>query len=135
MKRFWLRLRQFSGQFWFIPALFTVVAVVLAELGITLEERHGIPRELNFIYAGGETGARSLLGAVASSSIGVAGTVFSITIAALSYAAGSMGPRLLDNFTRDRGNQLVLAVFIGTFAFTLYSLRAVQGGENPFVPH
>lgn len=94
------------------------------------------PTELKFIYAGGETGARSLLGAVASSSIGVAGTVFSITIAALSYAAGSMGPRLLDNFTRDRGNQVVLGTFIATFAFTLYSLRAVQGGEeNPFVPH
>ncbi|WP_337193211.1 DUF2254 family protein, partial [Deinococcus xianganensis] len=73
---------------------------------------------------------------MASSAIGVAGTVFSITIAALSYAAGSMGPRLLDNFTRDRGNQAVLGTFIATFAFTLFSLRSVQGGEDaPFVPH
>lgn len=136
MKKLWLRLSQLTQGFWFVPAMFTVLAVVLAELGISLEEQYGVPKQLTFIYGGGETGARSLLGAVASSSIGVAGTVFSITIAALSYAAGSMGPRLLDNFTRDRGNQVVLGIFIATFAFTLYTLRAIQGGEeNPFVPH
>ncbi|MFD1733636.1 DUF2254 domain-containing protein [Deinococcus malanensis] len=74
--------------------------------------------------------------AVAGSAIGVAGTVFSITIAALSFAAGTMGPRLLDNFTRDRGNQVTLGVFIATFAFSLYSLRVVRGvDEQPFVPH
>lgn len=136
MKRLWLRLQQFTSQFWFVPAVMTVVALALSELGLTLEQRYGVPDGLRFVYTGGETGARTLLGAVASSSIGVAGTVFSITIAALSYAAGSMGPRLLDNFTRDRGNQVVLGTFISTFAFTLYSLRAVQGGEDaPFVPH
>lgn len=136
MTKFWIRWQQFSTQFWFIPAVMTVLALVLAELGIVLEERYGVPNSLNFVYTGGESGARSVLAAIASSSIGVAGTVFSITIAALSYAAGSMGPRLLDHFTRDRGNQVVLGTFIATFAFTLYTLRSVQGGEeNPFVPH
>lgn len=136
MKRLLFRARQTSEQFWFIPALMTLAAVMLAALGIELEERHGLPPELTFIYSGGETGSRSLLSAIASSSIGVAGTVFSITIAALSYAAGSMGPRLLDNFTRDRGNQVTLGIFIATFAFSLATLRSVQGGEDaPFVPH
>lgn len=135
MKRLWLQVQQWTSQFWFLPALMTLLALVLAEWGITAEERYGVPEGLNFIYGGGETGARTLLGAVASSAIGVAGTVFSITIAALSYAAGSMGPRLLDNFTRDRGNQIVLGIFIATFAFSLYSLRAVQGGDHAFIPH
>ncbi len=136
MKRFKLRLRQLSQQFWFIPALMTVLALVLAECGITLEERVGVPDGLNFLYGGGESGARSVLAAVAGSSIGVAGTVFSITIAALSYAAGSMGPRLLDNFVKDRGNQVTLGIFIATFTFSLYTLRAVTGSDsNPFVPH
>ncbi|ASN82625.1 DUF2254 domain-containing protein [Deinococcus ficus] len=136
MNRLRFQLREWTRQFWFIPAVLTVLAVLLAEAGITLEEQNGIPEGLAFVYSGGESGARSVLSAVAGSAIGVAGTVFSITIAALSYAAGSMGPRLLDHFTRDRGNQVVLGVFIATFAFTLYTLRAVQGGENsPFVPH
>ena len=77
-----------------------------------------------------------MLGAVASSTIGVAGTVFSITIAALSLAAGQMGPRLLRNFTRDRGNQVTLGAFLGTFSYALMVLRSVRTpGEGDFVPH
>ena len=89
-----------------------------------------------WIYAGGEAGARALLGAVASSSIGVAGTVFSITVAALSLASGQMGPRLLRNFNRDPGNQLVLGTFLGTFVYALVLLRTVRSVEEvAFVPH
>jgi uncharacterized membrane protein len=90
----------------------------------------------DWLYNGGSTGARTLLGAVASSTIGVAGTVFSITIAALSLAAGQMGPRLLRNFTRDRGNQITLGIFLGTFAYALIVLRAVRTqSEGEFIPH
>ena len=90
----------------------------------------------NWLYDGGATGARTLLGAVASSTIGVAGTVFSITIAALSLAAGQMGPRLLRNFTRDRGNQLTLGAFLGTFCYALIVLRSVRTeAEGGFIPH
>ncbi|QFP75617.1 DUF2254 domain-containing protein [Deinococcus sp. AJ005] len=136
MKRTWLHLRQISQEFWFLPALMTVLALILAEAGIKAEETYGVPKGLHFVYGGGETGSRSLLSAIAGSSIGVAGTVFSITIAALSYAAGSMGPRLLDNFTRDRGNQITLGTFIATFAFSLYTLRSVTGSNDlVFVPH
>ncbi|MDV6373131.1 DUF2254 domain-containing protein [Deinococcus arenicola] len=136
MNRSLLRVRQITQEFWFIPAVMTLLSLLLAEAGIKAEESYGIPKGLYFVYAGGETGSRSLLSAIAGSSIGVAGTVFSITIAALSYAAGSMGPRLLNNFTRDRGNQLTLGTFISTFAFALYTLRAVTGsGDVVFVPH
>ncbi|MEO6783993.1 MAG: DUF2254 family protein, partial [Bradyrhizobium sp.] len=93
--------------FWLLPALM-VLAGTVAALGLVHFDRAGIvPRWLleGWLYDGGATGARTLLGVVASSTIGVAGTVFSITIAALSLAAGQMGPRLLRNFTKDRGNQ------------------------------
>jgi uncharacterized membrane protein len=63
----------------------------------------------------GGTGERTLLGAVVSFTIGAAGTVFSITIAALLLAAGPMGPRLLRDFIRDRGNHFTLGAFLGTF--------------------
>jgi uncharacterized membrane protein len=77
-----------------------------------------------------------LLGTIAASTIGVAGTVFSITIAALSLAAGQMGPRLLRNFTRDRGNQLTLGAFLGTFCYALIVLRSVRTeAEGAFIPH
>ena len=89
-----------------------------------------------FLYNGGATGARTMLGAVAASTIGVAGTVFSITIASLSLATGQMGPRLLHNFTRDRANQVTLGIFLGTFSYALMVLRSVRApSEGEFVPH
>jgi len=89
-----------------------------------------------WLYSGGGTGARTLLGAVAASTIGVAGTVFSITIAAPSLAAGQMGPRLLCNFTRDRGNQFTLGTFLGTLFYTVMVLCSVRThSEDEFVPH
>ena len=125
--------------FWVLPALIIVACALLAFGLLQIDERGLVPRWLiqsPLVYSGGATGARTLLGAVASSTIGVAGTVFSITIAALSLAAGQMGPRLLRNFTRDRGNQTTLGTFLGTFTYALFVLRAVRDdGSDKFVPH
>ena len=57
-------------------------------------------------------------------------TVFSITIAAVVYASGSYGPRLLANFMEDRGNQLSLATFIATFVYAVLVLRVVRDAFN-----
>ncbi|TCT03993.1 DUF2254 domain-containing protein [Aquabacter spiritensis] len=124
--------------FWVVPGL-AVAAGILLALGLVHVDRtdsltDGLRK--TWLYDGGGTGARTLLGAIASSAIGVAGTVFSITIAALSLAAGQMGPRLLRNFTRDRGNQLTLGIFLGTFAYALMVLRSIRTqDEGEFVPH
>ena len=68
--------------------------------------------------------------------ITVAATAFSITIVALQLAAANFGPRLLRNFMRDQGNQMVLGTFIATFLYCLLVLRRIYGEDyNPFVPH
>ena len=125
--------------FWLLPAAMVVAGILLGVGLVDLDRSGDVPQGLidsPWLYSGGGTGARTLLGAVASSTIGVAGTVFSITIAALSLAAGQMGPRLLRNFTRDRGNQLTLGAFLGTFSYTLMVLRSVRThSEGEFVPH
>ncbi|MBU8541930.1 DUF2254 domain-containing protein [Roseomonas tokyonensis] len=132
------RLEALGDAFWLRPALVVAAGIVLGELAVWAE-RAGLDVPLlpaSWVYAGGESGARSLLGAIASSTIGVAGTTFSITVAALSLASGQMGPRLLRNFTRDAGNQLALGIFLGTFAYALVVLRTVRSvDETPFVPH
>ena len=125
--------------FWLLPGGMVVGGILLG-VGLVAVDRSGVvPQWLiasPWLYNGGGTGARTLLGAVASSTIGVAGTVFSITIAALSLAAGQMGPRLLRNFTRDRGNQVTLGAFLGTFSYALMVLRSVRTqSEGEFVPH
>jgi uncharacterized membrane protein len=131
-------LYELGEAFWLVPALMIVGGVVAAAIAIQLDRAGMPPRWLDgpWLYSGGPTGARTLLGAVATSTIAVAGTVFSVTIAALSLAAGQMGPRLLRNFTRDRGNQFTLGVFLATFAFCLVVLRGIRAEPNgAFVPH
>lgn len=125
--------------FWLLPAVLVVLGIVLAIALVGLDRVVDLPTWLSnsgWIYGGGGTGARTMLGTVAASTIGVAGTVFSITIAALTLAAGQMGPRLLSNFTRDRGNQWTLGVFLGTFAYCLMVLPSIRtDGDDAFVPH
>ena len=132
-------LTDLGDTFWLVPALM-VLGGVLAAVGLVeIDRGDALPDWLlsgPWLYNGGGTGARTLLGAIASSTIGVAGTVFAITIAALSLAAGQMGPRLLRNFTRDRGNQFTLGAFLGTFSYSLMVLRSVRTqSEGEFIPH
>ncbi|MEO8125354.1 MAG: DUF2254 domain-containing protein [Burkholderiales bacterium] len=132
-------LADLNDTFWMLPAVLVILGIVLAVILVGLDRSAILPSWLSdrrWFYGGGGTGARTLLGTVAASTIGVAGTVFSITIAALTLAAGQMGPRLLRNFTRDRGNQWTLGVFLGTFAYCLMVLSSVRTeSESAFVPH
>ena len=137
------RIRKLGNQlreaFWLLPGAMVLGGILLAFGLLGLDQSGRLPAwliESHWLYNGGGTGARTLLGAIASSTIGVAGTVFSITIAALSLAAGQMGPRLLRNFTRDRGVQVTLGAFLGTFSYALMVLRSVRTQEEgPFTPH
>jgi uncharacterized membrane protein len=128
-----------STSFWFVPACMALAAAALSVATVELD-RVGFGRSVadsvGWVWSGGAEGARSLLSTVASSMITVAGTVFSITIAALTLASSQFGPRLLRNFTRDTGNQLVLGTFVATFLYCLLVLRTVRSqAEGGFVPY
>ncbi|WP_422016232.1 DUF2254 domain-containing protein [Reyranella sp.] len=131
----WERLR---GSFWFLPSLMAAGAVILSFAAVQLDaamEADAYGR-FEFIYLFGPEGARAILSAVATSMITVAGLTFSITMLTLQLASSQFGPRLLRNFMRDRGNQLVLGTFISTFVYCLLVLRTVKGVEgSSFVPH
>lgn len=131
----WERLRE---SFWFLPALMAAGAIALSfgltRLDAAVEDQ--TYRRLDWLYLFGAEGARAILSAIASSMITVAGLSFSITMLTLQLASSQFGPRLLRNFLRDRGNQLVLGTFIATFLYCLLVLRTVKGVEgSSFVPH
>jgi uncharacterized membrane protein len=48
----------------------------------------------------------------------VTSLVLSLTVVALQLTATAYSPRVLRGFLRDRGNQAVLSVFLGTFAYS-----------------
>ncbi len=126
---FWARL---NANYWFFPALFSIFAAILAVTMIWLD-RSGFAEMLNeqdWLVPARPKGAADMLTIMAGSMIGVASTVFSITLVAVTYASGNYGPRLLTNFMEDRGNQLSLAVFISSFVYAIVVLRSVRAEDE-----
>lgn len=125
LKFLWARL---NANYWFYPALFAILAAVLAITMVYLD-RGGSAEFLNdyeWIVPVRPKGAADILIVLAGATIGVASTVFSITLVAVTYASGTYGPRVLTNFLEDKGNQISLATFIGTFVYTIIVLRSVR---------
>lgn len=126
---FWARL---NANYWFYPALFALAGAALA-FGCIYLDRAGLAERLNdieWLIPARPEGASDMLTVISTSMIAVASTVFSITIVAVSFASGTYGPRLLTNFMEDKGNQLSLATFIGTFVYALTVLRTVRTEEE-----
>lgn len=134
LRHHWQEMR---ASYWFLPTVCVVAAVALAIILIAVDasvELH-MAKRWPLIFGAGADGARGLLAAVASSMITVAGVVFSITIVALALTASQYTSSVLRNFMRDRTNQIVLGVFVGTFAYCVVVLRTIRGGdEGAFVP-
>lgn len=141
MKRlaaWWYRLRE---SFWFVPTLCLVAAFLLAQGMVALDRT--LPLDLSspwfsWVYGVGIDGSRAMLGAIGTSMLAVAATAFSITISVVVTASSTYGPRLVGNFMSDRGNQIVLGVFVSTFLYALLVLRTIRSesdGQDAFVPH
>jgi len=117
-----------------MASLAVALAVIVVELDKAVAEDW--PKRLDWIYSGGAEGASLLMGTVAGSMIAIAGTVFSMTLVALSLASSQLGPRLLRNFMRDTANQVVLGTFVATFVYCMLVLRTIRRvDEVAFVPH
>ena len=125
-------LTDLRSSYWFLPAVLTILAALLSVATWWLDTRLSTDwmSATSYFSPAKPEGARTILSTVAGSMISVAGTVFAITFAAVVYASGSYGPRLLTNFMTDRGNQLSLGVFIATFVYALLTLREIRLPEE-----
>lgn len=126
-------LRELRASYWFLPGLMVLTAIVLSFVFTSVDEwlSTELLDEYGLLSANHADGARAMLSTIAGSMIGVAGVTFSMTMVTVSFAAGQIGPRLLTNFMRDRGNQITLGTFIATFMYCLMVLRAVRSGGDP----
>jgi uncharacterized membrane protein len=136
LRAFWESLR---ATYWAVPSVMVAGALALSVGMVQLDRVTGeeLLDRLSWIYTGGPDGAREVLSTIAGSMMTVAGVTFSITIVALTLASQQFGPRLLRNFLRDRGNQVVLGTFVSTYIYCLMVLRTVRGGDDSgeFVPN
>ena len=88
------------------------------------------------LFSGTADAAQALLSVIAGSLITTISIAFSVTIIALQQMSSQFTPRVLRTFTADRGNQVVLGAYIGTFIYALLVLRQVRNEDSgvPFVP-
>lgn len=125
------------SSFWLVPALMTIGALAMALLILWVDGQPWSIRNFGWMAGGasGADGARLVLSTIAGSMMTVASLVFSLTLVALTLAAGNIGPRLIDRFMDNRVNQIALGLFLATFVYALVVLRAVTDGTPPFIPH
>lgn len=127
-----------SHNFWFLPALTVLFGVISSAVMLKLDRiafETGLAVYLELLASEPE-GARAVMSVIAGSMITVTGVVFSITIVALTLASSQFGPRMLSNFMKDRGNQLVLGIFISTFVYCIVILKVIRSGEDSaYVPN
>ena len=128
-----------QSSLWYRPALWVVglaglaFALVLFDRVVTVGQ--SIPESLRWFLLSGATGARTMLGAIATASFTATTIAFSIIMVAVIQTANAYSPRLLRLYFRNEGNQHVLGILSGTYVYSLIVLRAVDNtGSEAFVP-
>lgn len=129
-----------NSSFWFLPTVMLAGGVVLFAITFLLDQKISTNlSKIPLVFSGEAHSAWSVLSTVAGSLITVAATVFSLTIVALQLASANYSPRVLRNFTGDRGVQVVLGAYIATFTYSLLVLRVVRtpngGAGKAIVPY
>lgn len=116
-----------KASLYFIPGLFIGAAAGLAWAANRLDATGG-DDSLPLLLPTSLDGARTLLASIAGATITVAALVFSITALTVQLASSQYSPRVLDGFLRDRAQQVVIGVVVGTFTFSLLSLAMMGAG-------
>lgn len=122
-------LREYArGSLWVLPTVFVVVAVVAGTLLSLID----VGRDSPLAFQGTADDARSLLIDITSTMVTVIALLLGLAVVALQLSSTQFSPRLLRNFLRDRPNQVVLGVFVGTFAYSAAGLFTVgvAGGQR-----
>ena len=84
------------------------------------------------VFQGTPDDARTLLIGIVGTMITVIALALGLTVVALQLSSTQFSPRVLRNFLRDRPNQIVLSVFVATFAYSAAGLYTVgiSAGER-----
>jgi uncharacterized membrane protein len=124
-----------QGAVWVLPTLGVLIGLGAGAILSMIPVKPGsVVDKLMFQGTAGD--ARGVLIVVSATMITTTGIVFSLTVLSLQIASSQFSVRLLRTFLRDVPNQVVLAIFACTFAYSTGGLHTVgehaSGGE--FVP-
>ena len=123
------------GAYWVLPALGIVIGLGAGALLSVISVTPGSLID-KMMFQGTAGDARGVLIVVSATMITTTGIVFSLTVLSLQIASSQFSVRLLRTFLRDVPNQVVLAIFVCTFAYSTGGLLTVgeRAGGGEFVP-
>lgn len=139
LARFRQYLDNLMSSFWAIPGSIVVILTATA-FGLVFVDGAYVDflkANLPWLFGGQESAGRDVLSTIAAAAVSIVAVSFSITIVALQLASSQFSPRVLRNFLQHPGVQIVLGMYIGTFAYSLVVLRSVRGSaesQDQFVP-
>jgi uncharacterized membrane protein len=113
---------------WVLPTLSVIVALIVGSALSLVNVGPDSP----LAFQGTADDARALLIGITSTMVTVIALLLGLAVVALQLSSTQFSPRLLRNFLRDRPNQVVLSMFVGTFAYSAAGLFTVgvAGGER-----
>lgn len=122
------RLRQYvKANLWIAPMFGLVLGVVLAELAVTADSADWPPSGWRY----SATTASGVLSSIVGAMIALLGFVVTIGVLVIQQATGTLSPRYMRLWYRDRLQKTVLATFTGTFAFSFSLLRSIESNSVP----
>jgi hypothetical protein len=105
------RIRQYvKGSLWVLPMLGGTVGAVLAWLDVRLEYHVDLPGTWQYPAST----ATSALASIVASTVALLGFVVTISVLVVQLATGTLSPRFMRLWYRDRMQKVVLAAFTGT---------------------
>ncbi|MHA4773533.1 DUF2254 domain-containing protein [Streptomyces sp. MSC1_001] len=121
-------LRQYvKASLWIVPMLGLVLGALLAELALAADSADRPPSGWHY----SATTASGVLTAIVGAMVALLGFVVTIGVLVVQQATGTLSPRYMRLWYRDRLQKAVLATFTGTFAFAFSLLRSVESDSVP----
>ena len=118
------KLRQLLQRMWFLPAAFSVLAVLTVIVAYVLARY--APDELPFVLP--SNSVQSILEILASSLLTVAVFALSTVVGAFSAASSATTPRAVPLSAGDLRAQTSISVFIGAFLYSIVGIIGLSAG-------
>jgi uncharacterized membrane protein len=123
------RLRQYvSGSLWVLPLAGGVIGTLFGFLDVHIDKTVSLPKDWTYSASTASTLLATIVGAAAA----LTGFVVTVTVLVVQMATGTFSARYMRLWYRDRVLKLLLALLVGTLAFSFAVMRRV---ESDFVPN
>jgi uncharacterized membrane protein len=124
MSQIAFKFRQVVQRMWFLPAAFSIVAVLTLVVAFGMARL--VPDQLPFTLS--SEAVESILSVLATSLLTVAVFALSTIVSALATASSQTSPRAVPLIVGDRSAQTSISVFIGAFLFSIVGIIGLSAG-------